>query len=293
MLYPGLRIDLVRTKRRSFRTLPVIHILAILTYFLSCAFILSAGVLFLGFDLSTSGSCTAAIYICLVFYFSSKMIMQLFLIERIHLIRKHEYTRLKDYLWLGLTSQLVIAYCTFAVVALYYAISDYNVDNGGCRIGLPDKVLWPMAMWDLVFDVFLTMVFYLLLRPVLKIQKRDTDTRLTSDQEKSKSSRFGFRKGSAVSVSESSVPAAVGLELGRRDVTRMARFIRAKRNWIQKVLWKSLFGTIISMVAVAINVSIMLSYHGLQPGWMCLISCTTDGKPPASRVKNAQLISSV
>ena len=76
-----------------------IRILVYMLYGCAVSFVLTAAVLESGLDLRTLGSCRAAIYICLVFYVGSKVLVQIFLVERAHAVRYMHKRRRDDWLW--------------------------------------------------------------------------------------------------------------------------------------------------------------------------------------------------
>lgn len=82
----GTRLHLLCT-RKQLHELTFVRMLNFLLYLIGIAFIVIAAILESGLDLHTLPSCRAAIYVCLFFYVGSKICVQLFLIERVHVIR--------------------------------------------------------------------------------------------------------------------------------------------------------------------------------------------------------------
>jgi len=88
---------------------------------------------------------------CILFYCSSKVIIYLFLIERVHIVRGGTKTRFQDKLYLfnlvGLIPYIVIV--ILAIIFRYNALDE----NGSCYIGLQRASSFPLLIYDLLINV--------------------------------------------------------------------------------------------------------------------------------------------
>jgi len=100
---------------------------------------------------------------CIFFYCSSKVyspnsplilkvVLYLFLIERVHIVRGRTRTRLRDKLYLFHLAGL-IPYCVIVILAIIFRINQLN-ETGRCYIGLKRESSFLLLIYDLVINVF-------------------------------------------------------------------------------------------------------------------------------------------
>jgi hypothetical protein len=83
---------------------------------------------------------------------TSKVIIYLFLIERVHIVRGGTKSRMEDKLYLFNLLGL-IPYCAIVILAIifrYHALDE----NGHCYIGLRRESSFPLLIYDLIINVF-------------------------------------------------------------------------------------------------------------------------------------------
>ena len=104
----------------------------------------------------------AAIFMCIFFYFTSKVrhptfvtdpevMIYLFLIERVHMVRGSRRERLKDKLYLFNLCGL-LPYCVIGILAIIFRVNDID-PNGRCLIGVERQTSILVIVYDLVINV--------------------------------------------------------------------------------------------------------------------------------------------
>ena len=86
-------------ERKSLRNMTFIRMLVYLLYICAMTMVATVAIMESGLDLQSLSSCRAAIYICLVFYVSCKVLVQMFLVERAHAARYMLKQRRDDRMW--------------------------------------------------------------------------------------------------------------------------------------------------------------------------------------------------
>ena len=245
-----------------------------LLYTFAIAFVATAAILQSGLDLSTLPSCRAAIYTCLVFYVGSKVLVQLFLVERAHAVRYRLKRRRQDWVWLVSVAIIVLGFGTIAGVAFAYPFAEIG-DDFKCRIGVPTKVTVPLITYDILINVALTAVFVVLLRPLLQFQ------------EQQKAIGMHFADDNDNIPTKSPVPQLSGrLPSTESDIELTASMSQATPridahpsvNSLKILVYKSLAGAVAIMLPTVINLGLLFRWRGQEQGWLCFTLCTLDGK---------------
>jgi len=276
----GSRIQSLFTTPR--KPLSFIHILLLLLYFLSLAFVFSAALLESGLDLHDHTACSAAVYVCLVFYFASKGLIQLFLAERAHAVRARHPSRRKDPVWITCMGVIAVGFGTIMVFAFVYPVAEIGGD-GVCRIGLPIRVTVPMLVYDVLVNAGLTGVFVWLLHPLRRRRSKSSKMLV-----RKKTDRNGLGqvlqipmktlhgvKGRLGSVS--SMPSSESIDGGDMSSLR-AIPTRKQWSWIDKLIWKSMICSVLVLLPTIANLGLLQHVRGKEQGWICLTFCTIDGK---------------
>jgi len=125
----------------------------------SYLFLFTTGVLILGIGMATSPTaCSLGIYLCIVFYGTSKLFIYLFLIERVYVVWRPTPTtpRMRSRVYVICTALLTI-YLGIAGIMFYGNISD--IQAGICHIGLKFIASLPLLGYDLFITLLLTTLF--------------------------------------------------------------------------------------------------------------------------------------
>ncbi|KAJ4351244.1 uncharacterized protein N0V89_006583 [Didymosphaeria variabile] len=187
------------------------------------------------------------------------MSLYMFLLERAHVVRAPFIRkRTDDWVWAGGMSFVVVAFGAIAVWSLITPHAKLSAEDGQCRIGLATVPAYLLLIFDAFINASLTVVFVILLRPVLKFRERtspyyDDGSTLPSV---SRLRRLVRQLGS----------------LGfKEEEVRDNFFIN-----IKKVLWKNVIGSSVSFIASAANLVVFLSEKGNQLAFVCLVACIAD-----------------
>jgi hypothetical protein len=248
-------------------------------------FIFSASVVQTGQGLRTHQLCYSSAMICLVFYTANKLTMYviaglpvgashspnghacsyIFLLERARVVRAPFMSRYRDYLWLCGMLILLGGFGSIAIVGYLSPVVELSRLDGRCRIGLPNKVSFPLLCFDVAVNFLLTGVFFWLLRPVLDFHGL-----------LSVSNWFGGRLSSRVKQSVQK------RELSLQQETDGGSLKSAMNKNIRTLLWKCLIGSTLVMLPTVGNMAQFYVMNSRELGWVCLTICTLDSEFPPS-----------
>ncbi|KAG8867391.1 hypothetical protein FRC20_005884 [Serendipita sp. 405] len=119
-----------------------------------------AGVVVNGVGMSLNiGACLSGIYLCIFFYASSKIIIYIFLAEKVHVVWSagKSIRRLKSRVWL-VCCFVLIGYLVVFVLMLIARIGYFREDHT-CVIGLRKIATIPLLTYDIFLNIFLTGLF--------------------------------------------------------------------------------------------------------------------------------------
>lgn len=196
-----------------------------------------------GWDLSTEELCRAGIIICLIFYVGGKVIMYLFLVERVHLIRSQP--RAKDLVFLIGTFVILCGFGVIAVFAFMDPVTAISTIDGQCRIGLPLIVTLPLLVYDIAINTALTGVFFVLVKN-------------------------SYAKGLTL------------MEAGRLSLKAIpfrnkSIFLRSQSGLLKLMIAKSVLGAMAVVIPTIANLTILFKLKGHEQAWLCFTICTIDG----------------
>lgn len=130
----------------------------------SSCFVLAASILAHGLGINSSrGVCEAGILLCLGCYMTTKILIYYFLVERAYIVRGSRKPRLKTKLWLFNCLFMILPYTVIVVLNFVWRITYIN-DKGVCIIGMEMKAMLPLITFELIVNVYLTLLFVLPLR---------------------------------------------------------------------------------------------------------------------------------
>jgi hypothetical protein len=244
-----------------------------LLYTFAITFVATAAILQSGLDLSTLASCRTAVYLCLVFYVGSKVLVQLFLVERAHAVRYRLKRRRQDCVWVVSIAIIVLGFGTIASVAFAYPFADIG-DDQRCRIGVPTKVTVPLIIYDILINAALTAVFVVLLQPLLRFQ----------EQQKAPALRLPDDHGTTqIKIQDSRLHThlpSTGFEIERTaSASQTTPRIEGHPsvNSLKILVYKSLAGAVAITLPTVINLGLLFRWKGQEQGWLCFTLCTLDG----------------
>jgi hypothetical protein len=146
----------------------------------SWIFLFLAGVLVNGVGMSLSNlACQLGILLCIIFYALSKVLIYLFLIERVHVVWPNKGTTRWSSTAYRVCLAGVMIYGAIFALMIFGRIS-YIKEDRQCVIGLEKPASLSLLLYDLLLNVFLTAMFLFPLQqnhslnPKLKIVARRT-----------------------------------------------------------------------------------------------------------------------
>lgn len=256
-----------------------IRLLPYVLCFIGIAFDIAGSitVALLGLHHATAASCKEAMYICLAFYCSTKVCVELFLIERAHAVRHKLKRRLHDPVWLAFMFILICGFGAIAILAFIAPVGVVNRGDGQCRIGLPRKAVMLLMTYDILMNIALTGVFIVLLWPLLRFQRARS---AAQNSLKRTVSIFGLRSKTITSYQGDAVGSMSGnpsksSDTSSEPVVEPLIFDRDTQQ-LKELVFKSVFGTIIMMTATIFNLVFLFRYDGQEHGWICFMCCLLD-----------------
>ncbi|KAF9114283.1 hypothetical protein BGX27_011261 [Mortierella sp. AM989] len=107
-------------------------------------------------------SCKLSIYTCIVLYAISKIIIYLFLMEKVYVVTAVGSTR-KDFLLYKINMIMLTPYLAILALMIMFENSDI-LPNGQCSIGLDKPASLPLITYDIFVSCWLTALF---IRPLM------------------------------------------------------------------------------------------------------------------------------
>ncbi|KAH6622851.1 hypothetical protein F5144DRAFT_632284 [Chaetomium tenue] len=144
---------------KTWKQLPFVQWLVFAIYTDSFMFVFATAVLQFGFGAGySSAACETAILLCLICYVTTKVLIYLFLVEKAYIIRSsNKKPRLKSKLYIFNSFGMIGAYCL--VVVPNFVLRFARVENGECIIGMQRPAMIPLIVFDLLVNVYLTIIF--------------------------------------------------------------------------------------------------------------------------------------
>ncbi|KAJ7618729.1 hypothetical protein FB45DRAFT_714670, partial [Roridomyces roridus] len=136
--------------------------LCILLIFLdSYLFIFASGILVFGINLQkNTTACAAAIYLCVSFYTSSKVLIYAFLTEKVWIVWETSSGRSRMRSPVYLVCMVTVAlYGAIVTIMVIGGIAELRQSDGLCVIGLKPTASIPLLSYDLYINVLLTALF--------------------------------------------------------------------------------------------------------------------------------------
>ncbi|PSN62490.1 hypothetical protein BS50DRAFT_120103 [Corynespora cassiicola Philippines] len=154
----------------TWRKLPLATWLIIIIYVDSTLFVFVTDVIARGFGINKSvGICEGGILLCLVCYMSTKILIYYFLVERAYIIRGSRRPRMQTKLWMFNCLVMLFPYVCVVIMNFVFRIAYIN-DDGVCIIGMEKIAMMPLIIFDVVVNVYLTLLFIIPLRNLYSYQ---------------------------------------------------------------------------------------------------------------------------
>lgn len=163
---------------RGLTSIPIARWLVILIFIDSWFFLFAAGLLISGIGMSLNArSCEAGIFLCIVLYAISKILIYWFLVEKVHLVHPHPSHSRRSSPAYRICMLFVVGYGIIIIIAIHSRIafirnghqispvSDPTINDGACIIGLGRTGSMSVLVYDLILTVFINIMF---LHPLYK-----------------------------------------------------------------------------------------------------------------------------
>ncbi|QDS77491.1 hypothetical protein FKW77_000158 [Venturia effusa] len=113
--------------------------------------------------------CHASIWLCLTLYFITKIFIYLYFGEKAWIVRGCRQTRITNQLY---RFNIVVAIAPYVLLwALTFAARQYYINSRHiCYLGIGRPVLIPLIVWELVLNIYLTILFMIPLRKLYSYQ---------------------------------------------------------------------------------------------------------------------------
>ncbi|CBX97602.1 hypothetical protein IAQ61_001187 [Plenodomus lingam] len=227
--------------------------------FVSIAFILAIGVKSAVLGAETDSQCHGAIWLCIGLYGASKMVLYLFLLERIHIVRAPFVDRRRDSIYLMGTIATVAPFSVILGYEFKDPIAELSSKTGQCRIGLQPYAAIAIMVFDIITNILLTAIFAWQLRPALK----------AADPPRTSWHTHGARGEREQASLLSSIRCI--FRVGRADSGRMSM-----RSNIRIMLVRNVVGSSLILLVTAANNIIYLAWRSAILSHICLLMCMTD-----------------
>jgi len=191
----GVSILSFITSRRlgngPLRNSPWPRLCTLIVFVDSYLFLLTAGVLALGVGMEHNRlTCAWGIYLCIIFYLSSKVFIYLFLAERVRIVWHSHAKRSQSRIYIICLSVGLIIYTGLLVLSLVDGEMS-TFEGGVCKIGVKTTSTITVLSFEIFIDIFLTALF---VWPLLRMDSQQSLVR-----------RLGIRSIWATSVGMASL----------------------------------------------------------------------------------------
>ncbi|KAJ7198253.1 hypothetical protein GGX14DRAFT_525787 [Mycena pura] len=150
------------TTRRGWSRTTWPRLCVLLVLLDSWLFVFSTGVLIFGVGVEMNRIlCAAGTYLCVAFYTTSKVLIYMFLTEKVYLVWGKSTRRLRSPVYLICMTSVLLYVLAILVVVIFGRITLFRStdDEGTCDIGLKPTASVPLLVYDLYINILLTSLF--------------------------------------------------------------------------------------------------------------------------------------
>jgi hypothetical protein len=182
--------------------------------------------------------------------------MYLFLVERVHVVRRKRYSRRTNRWYIINLAIIALGFGSIAVFSFMDPVAELSPVDGKCRIGLPFKITLPLLIYDVCINVYLTAHFVYFARP--HVNKWPP--------------RAIFNRGAEPKYDTTTAPKLKP---------------KTKESTLERLARRTLKGMCVMLLGTIINLAILFHMRGREQEWMCFMFCTIDGKLSYQRDSHA------
>ncbi|KAJ7041838.1 hypothetical protein C8F04DRAFT_1252779 [Mycena alexandri] len=144
---------------QTLATLTWPRVCILLVFIDSYFFVFTSGILIFGVGLQTNKTtCAAGIYICVLFYSSSKVLIYAFLTEKVYIVWDTGRPRFRSPVFL-VCMATVCLYAAVIIIMIIGRVEQFRPGDGACVIGLKPTASIPLLSYDLFINILLTTMF--------------------------------------------------------------------------------------------------------------------------------------
>lgn len=173
--------------------------------------------------------------------------------------------RSRDWFFVTGSAVVIAGFTGIAVVAFMDPVAGMSAIDGRCRIGIPQHTTIPLLSYDIFLNILLTFVFAYLSSPLVRSGKLSATA--------FPASRLTKWLGNICSRSRAKNSLIQANQSNKASVKKMER-----------LLLRTLVGSVLVMIPTIGNVAALTGLQGRELGWVCLISCSSDGSSAAAVV---------
>ncbi|KAJ6517538.1 hypothetical protein C8R47DRAFT_256166 [Mycena vitilis] len=147
------------TARQPWSRLTWARASILLVFLDSYLFVFTAGMLMFGVGMQMNRTaCWAGIYICVLFYAQSKVLIYAFLTEKVYIVWGATRPRMRSPVYL-ICMGTVVMYTAVIVLLIIGRIGEFRPGDGACLIGVERSASIAVLTYDLFINVLLTSLF--------------------------------------------------------------------------------------------------------------------------------------
>ncbi|KAJ7767288.1 hypothetical protein B0H16DRAFT_1716908 [Mycena metata] len=144
---------------QTLATLTWPRICILLVFIDSYLFVFTSGILIFGVGLQMNKTaCAAGIYICVLFYSSSKVLIYAFLTEKVYIVWDTGRPRFRSPVFLVCIAT-VFSYVAVIIIMIIGRVEQFRPGDHACVIGLKPTASIPLLSYDLFINILLTTLF--------------------------------------------------------------------------------------------------------------------------------------
>ena len=229
-------------------------------------------------------SCKSSILVCIMFYVVTKLLLYIFMQERIHTIRAAEYTRLQDKPYIIGIVVIITGSIGIVIYAMYSAqahVSAASSDSDSCRIGLTPLAAGLLLAWDLTMNIWLTLLFVSLLLPTLRARAQlGNTTSMSAFTRHLVMPSIKMPTPLVSTLSRSSSPTSPPAESEAEPDLELHIVQSASPvvESLERLIRKSLLGVFLIVIPTTVNLVLFIKMDMLESGFQCFITCLLDSK---------------
>ncbi|KAJ7486423.1 hypothetical protein B0H11DRAFT_803818 [Mycena galericulata] len=147
------------SSRQAWSRLTWPRVCILLVFLDSYLFLFSSGILIFGVGLQMNKTaCAAGVYLCVLFYATSKVLIYAFLTEKVYIVWDTGRSRARSPVFIVCISTVCL-YSVIVMIMVWGRVEEFRKGDGACVIGLKPAASIPLLSYDLYINILLTSLF--------------------------------------------------------------------------------------------------------------------------------------